>query len=612
MPRVNGTLRNRIADHVRPQNSANTDAERSILGAILVDNSYYSRASNLAPDDFFLDSHRRIYKQMRDLAESCRPIDIITLTEELAHRNELEMVGDVGYISGLVDGVPDRPSVERYVQMVLQYAARRRFAKSAEAAQQLAFDPSVPISALAEAGTRMSEIAAISEVLPPQFSEEALALRFSRRYSDSLRYVNDWGRWMSWDGTRWREDRTLHVFDKARAVCREVSAECGKDQRNGIRLASKLTVAAVERLARSDRRHAATVEQWDSDPWMLNTPEGTVDLRTGEIQGHRRELYITKLTASGPGGDCPLWLRFLARITAGNAELQSFLQRTMGYCLTGTTTEHALFFMFGTGANGKSVFLSTMAALLGDYAKTAPVSIFTVSSTEQHPTDLASLRGARFVTAIETEDGRWWAEARIKSLTGGDRVAARFMRQDFFEYVPQFKLIVAGNHKPGLRNVDEAIRRRLHLIPFTVTIGEQERDPNLTSKLRDEYRGILRWAIKGCLEWRHRGLEPPVCVRNATECYLAAEDVVGRWVEERCLRRPEYWTAGAALFADFQGWCEATGERAGTQKRFTQGLENRGFVPERTRKARGFTGIGLLTDVTDVTGVSDNAVHVRA
>jgi putative DNA primase/helicase len=610
MPRVNA--RWRIPDQEPPRFSANADAERSILGAILLDNSAYSQAAILAPDDFSLDSHRRIYTRMRDLVESFQPIDMITLTEELRCRNELEVVGDVGYISGLIDGVPDRPSIERYVQIVLQYAARRRFAKDAEDAQRLALDPNVPATALAEAGNRLSEVAIGSDALPPRFSEESLALRFSRRYADSLRYVNEWGCWMSWDGCRWREDCTLDVFDRVRAICREASAECGNDEKTGIRLASKLTVAAVERLIQSDRRHAATAGQWDADPWLLNTTAGTVDLRTGEMQEHRRENYITNLTATGPGGDCPLWLRFLDRITAGDEELQSFLQRMIGYCLTGSTKEHALFFMYGTGANGKSVFLSTVAGLLGDYAKTAPVSIFTVSNTEQHPTDLAGLRGARFVTAIETEDGRWWAEARIKSLTGGDRITARFMRQDFFEYIPQFKLIVAGNHKPGLRNVDEAIRRRLHLIPFTVTIAEHEQDPDLGTKLKAECPGILQWAIEGCVRWNQEGLNPPPAVRHATEGYLAAEDVVGRWLEERCIRGTEYWTAGAVLFADFQSWCEHAGERAGTQKRFSQVLEGRGFVQERTRRARGFAGIGLLTDVTDVTGLPVMSVHARA
>ncbi len=259
---------------------------------------------------------------------------------------------------------------------------------------------------------------------------------------------------MSWDGCRWREDRTLDVFDRVRSTCREASAECSRDEKTAVRLASKVTVAAVERLIQSDRRHAATSEQWDSDPWLLNTPKGTVDLRSGKMIVHRREQYLTKLATAGPGGECPGWRRFLDRITAGDVELQSFLQRVMGYCLTGSTKEHALFFMYGRGANGKSVALNTIGGLLGDYARTAPVSIFTASNTDQHPTDLAGLRGARFVPAIETEDGRWWAEAKIKSLTGGDRIPARFMRQDFFEYVPQFKLIVAGNHKPGLRNVD--------------------------------------------------------------------------------------------------------------------------------------------------------------
>jgi putative DNA primase/helicase len=363
-------------------------------------------------------------------------------------------------------------------------------------------------------------------------------------------------------------------------------------------LASKLTVAAVERLTQFDRRHAAVAEQWDSDPWLLNTPEGTVDLRTGKMHGHRREQYISKSTAAGPAGECDLWCRFLDRITNSDADLQSFLQRMIGYCLTGINSEHALFFMYGTGANGKSVFLTSIAGLLGDYAKTAPVSILTASNSEQHPTDLAGLRGFRFVTAIETEDGRWWAEAKIKSLTGGDRITARFMRQDFFEYVPQFKLVIAGNHKPGLRNVDEAMRRRLHLIPFTVTIGDEERDPKLGEKLRSEYPGILKWAIEGCQAWQNHGLNPPPAVRSATTNYLAAEDVLGRWIDDRCLQGREYWTSGAVLFADFQQWCDQVGERTWSQKRFTQGLQGRGIDPVRSGPVgtRGFAGIALCAD----------------
>jgi putative DNA primase/helicase len=216
-------------------------------------------------------------------------------------------------------------------------------------------------------------------------------------------------------------------------------------------------VAAVERLARSDRRIAATIDQWDADPWLLNTPAGMIDLRTGTMRAQRAGDYMTKLTAIGPRGDCPLFLGFLDRITGSDPELVAYFRRVLGYALTGATRDHALFFGYGTGANGKSVLLSTVAGILGDYHKTAPIETFNASNVDGHPTDLAMLRGARLVTATETEKGRQWAESRIKSLTGGDRVSARFMRQDFFEYTPQFKLFIAGNQRPGLRSVDEAI-----------------------------------------------------------------------------------------------------------------------------------------------------------
>jgi putative DNA primase/helicase len=577
------------------------DAEKAILGAILLDNKVYPQAAQeLNDDDFSLDANRRIYSRMRDLQDSGCPVDMVTLVEALDRHKEVEIIGGVAYLSSLIDGVPERPSIKHYVRIVREYAARKRGAKAGEAMQRLADDRTSSATALAEVAISFAAGTVSGDPMPPRFSEEALALRFSRQYERELRYVAAWDRWMCWDGTRWRDDDTLAVFDRCRAICRRASAECGDaKERAAMKIAAAQTVAAVERLARADRRHAATIEQWDAEPWLLNSPDGIINLRTGEMLSHQREQYLTKITAAGPGGECPLWRHFLDRITDGNSELQAFLQRVIGYGLTGSTREHALFFLYGTGSNGKSVFLSTIAGLLGDYAKTAPASAFTATSTEQHPTDVAGLRGARFVTAIETEDGRWWAEAKIKSLTGGDPVTARFMRQDFFEYVPQFKLIVAGNHKPGLRSVDEAIRRRLHLIPFTVTIGEQERDPNLAEKLKEEYPGILQWAIDGCLAWQRDGLNPPDIVRDATSQYLAAEDAMGRWVEDRCTLGPSYWTSGAALFADWQEWCQQTGERAGSQKRFTQGLQGKGIEPGRTGAdgTRGFAGIALREDV---------------
>ena len=182
----------------------------------------------------------------------------------------------------------------------------------------------------------------------------------------------------------------------------------------------------------------------------------TVDLKTGQSYAPRREDYCTKVAACDPGGECPLWWEFLERVTDGNQDLESYLQRVVGYCLTGLTSEHVLFFLYGTGANGKTVFINTIAGMMGDYAVTAAMEMFLASHGERHPTELAMLRGARLVVASETEDGRRWSEAKIKALTGGDKIAARFMRQDFFEFTPQFKLMIAGNHKPSLRSVDEA------------------------------------------------------------------------------------------------------------------------------------------------------------
>jgi putative DNA primase/helicase len=429
---------------------------------------------------------------------------------------------------------------------------------------------------------------------PPEFSDESLALLFAAKHAPELRYIAVWGRWFEWIGTRWKADSTLRAFDLARVICRNASAEANKPKVAAL-VASAKTVSAVERLAKADRRLAATVEQWDADLWSLNTPGGTIDLRTGHLRQHRREDYCTKATAVAPGGTCPRWLAFLDRVTGGDGQLRLFLQRMVGYALTGSTQEHALFFGYGTGANGKSVFCNTIAGVLGDYAATAPMETFIASGSDRHPTDLAGLRGARLVTAIETEEGRRWAESRIKALTGGDRIAARFMRQDFFEFTPQFKLLVAGNHKPALRGVDEAIRRRMNLIPFTVTIPHEERDERLSDKLREEWPGILQWAVDGCGDWIGEGLAQPEAVRKATADYLAAEDALSLWMAERCIVKSTYYTTCTELFADWKKWADTAGEFVGSQKRFSQALCDRGVAARKqggTGRA-GFDGIGL-------------------
>ncbi|WP_068427934.1 phage/plasmid primase, P4 family [Magnetospirillum sp. XM-1] len=435
---------------------------------------------------------------------------------------------------------------------------------------------------------------------PVAFTEDALAAAFTQTHAEDWRFVAGWGQWLLWTGCRWERESTLLAYDMARLICRD-AASAARSAKLRSKLSSASTVAAVERLARADRSHAATTEVWDRDPWLLNTPGGVVDLHSGQIQPHNRALAMTKITMATPQGDCPIWRQFVATVTGGDKDLQDYLQRVAGYCLTGVTSEHALFFLYGTGANGKSVFANTLTAILGDYATVAAMDMFMATTSERHPTDMAGLRGARIVTSIETEQGRRWAESKLKALTGGDKITARFMRQDFFEFIPQFKLLVAGNHKPAIRNVDEAMRRRLHMVPFTITIPPAKRDKQLSDRLLAERDGILAWAVEGCLAWQRTGLRPPAAVMAATDEYFESEDAFGRWLDERCERGNSFSETTSALFADWKNWTEANGEFTGSIKRFAENLVNRGLEQWRSKTARHFRGVRLCagTDTSE-------------
>lgn len=457
--------------------------------------------------------------------------------------------------------------------------------------------------------TGESDYGKADESVPPAFTDEALALRFADRHHDGLRFVARWGRWLFREPAVWRSDDTLLAYDMVRAICREASAEANKG-RVAAMIASAKTVAAVEKLAKADRRLAATVDQWDADPWLLNTPGGVVDLRTRKMRRHNPADHMTKLTAVTPGGECPMWLTFLDRVTGGDADLISYLQRVCGYALTGVTREHAMFFAYGTGRNGKGVFLNTVTAIMGDYALTADPDTFTASGTGKHLTVLARLQGARLVVAQETEQGVPWAEARIKKLTGGDPITANYMRQDPFTFIPEFKLFMAGNHKPSLRAVDEAIKARFNLVPFEVTIPKADRDPELPEKLKGEWPGILRWMIDGCMAWQGDGLAPPAIVQAATENYLAAEDAFAIWIAERTKPIGYGCTETGKLFADWTFWAKAAGEQPGTMKAFRQELAKRGYKPRQDPSSRrsAFEGI----DLDDVQPSYAEAAHERA
>lgn len=438
----------------------------------------------------------------------------------------------------------------------------------------------------------MDEDASAQEGDEAELTEHSAALAFTRRHQQNLRYCHTTGAWFVWDGTRWAKNETRLAFNWARQLVAELSA--GAPTKTRVTTGKAAFAGAVERFAQADEALAVTSAIWDCDPWLLSTPAGTVDLRTGLLRAAEPDDHITRCTAIAPSATaaCPVWLSFLGDAAGQDQDLISFLQRWFGYCLTGVTREHALLFVYGPGGNGKGVLLTTMAGILGAYATTAAMDTFTASQGERHPTDLAMLHGARLVMTTETEEGRAWAEARIKALTGGDPITARFMRRDFFTFQPAFKLTISGNHKPTLRNVDDAARRRFNVVPFLNKPAAPKLD--LVETLQTEWPGILRWMIDGCLAWQNQGLDRPRAVLDATAEYFAEQDVLAQWVEECCEQGTGIGDTSANLFASWRGFAQRRAEEVRNAKWFGTMLERQGFRREkdgRYFRGRGFVGI---------------------
>ncbi|WP_017667662.1 phage/plasmid primase, P4 family [Sandarakinorhabdus sp. AAP62] len=418
-----------------------------------------------------------------------------------------------------------------------------------------------------------------------EISEDLVARHFTNEYGDRLRFCHSSGVWFEWDGVRWKPDTTQMAFNYAREMARSLS--------NGHRTMCKASAATgVERFARADPVHAVTADHWDRDKWLLGTPAGLIALKTRKSLPPDPSAYITRATGVAPERGTPKkFLEFLHQVTGDDQEVIDFLQRVCGYLLTGDTSEHALFFIYGPGGNGKSVFVNLLQFILGDYGQTAAMDTFTASFGTKHPTDLAMLKGARGVFAIETEAGSSWAEARIKALTGGDKITARFMRQDYFSFTPEFKLVMVGNHAPNLNNVDEAMKRRFYIIPFTRTPAKP--DPKLESKLRAEAGKILWWMIQGCSKWQRHGLGRPKAIIDATESYFAEQDVLGQWIADRTERIEGIRHTSSALFASWSDFAKAIGEAPGSIRQFSNDLEKRGYRRKKMMHGRCFVGIQL-------------------
>ena len=434
------------------------------------------------------------------------------------------------------------------------------------------------------------------------------ARKIGELFGSGIRYCRKLGGFLVWDGTRWIEDETcavwqwaIHTVGRTYLDARDAGAAQDErvrlrrwlvraEQRKNIEHALKQLQALPEIVIKPD--------MFDRDPWLFNVSNGTIDLRTGQLREHRREDFITRFAPVEFDPDAPpphRWMQFLDEIFEGNTALIDFVRRACGYSLTGLVREQKLFFLHGRGANGKSTFIDALMFVMSDYARRLAPYLLFGGRSDRHSTGLADLKGRRLAVTTEVEFGKKLAEGVIKELTGGDRLMARRMRQDYFEFEPTHKLLMCGNHLPIIRGTDHAIWRRIDLIPFTVTIPDERQDKDLPRKLRAEATGILNWLVGGCLEWQERGLAEPDEVTTATRSYRGDMDVLGDFISDCCVVGPREQATSAQLNRAYQRWCEKNGEAPMSMRWLGLRLKERGFRVELTgrKRLRTWIGIGL-------------------
>lgn len=430
------------------------------------------------------------------------------------------------------------------------------------------------------------------------------AQRFAGEHAAQLRHVREQKTWLSWNGTRWIRDTTGDADRAAKRTVRRLLTDStviddADERKRAVQWAlssqSEPRLRAMLTLAATEPEIALAADQLDRGLWLLSCKNGTLDLRSGELRPHDPADLITLGTeiAYQPEATCPRWHMFLAEIFTGDTELISFVQRFVGYCLTGDTREHVLTVLHGSGCNGKSTFIAILKRLLGDHAATAAFDTFMRQRDHGPRNDLARLHHARLVTAAESGEGRRLDEATVKEITGGDTIAARFLYREHFEFVPEFKLMLVTNHRPKVDGDDDAIWRRLRLLPFEQSFEGRE-DRGLAAKLDAELHGILAWAVRGCLDWQQHGLGDAAAVTRATAEYRQDEDTLGAFLDERCLMAGDIATTD--LREAYEHYCHEIGEKPLTASVLGRRLGKRGISPGRRSdgaRDRIYRGVSL-------------------
>ncbi|HHY72253.1 MAG TPA: DNA primase [Bacillus bacterium] len=462
-------------------------------------------------------------------------------------------------------------------------------------------------------GGASPEVASPPLVDKPNFNltEMGNAERLVHRNGDDLRYCVEFEEWMIWNGSTWIEDKKKQIERIAIKTFREMYIEASKERNEDTRKNLVKWAQSSERssvfLNSIDRAKAIlpiSQDELNTNKYLLNCSNGVVDLRTGELIPHDRTYFMSKNTHIhyDPQASCPTWNSFLESVMKdeeGNVkdELIKFLQKAIGYTLSGDISEQVVFFLWGTGRNGKSTFINIIKELLGDYGKQTNSDTFTSKGNEGGGinNDIARLVGSRFVSAVESEDGQKLSESLIKQLTGGEPIMARFLRKEFFEFTPEFKIFFTTNYKPIVKGDDEGIWRRIRLIPFTVTIPKEEVDKHLPEKLQSELPGIFRWAVEGFLKWQAEGLGEPDEVKNATDEYKDEMDLLSNFLDECCVILPQAKVQVKDLHKRYLEWAEENSEYPLKLRSFSSRLAMRGFSKRKSTGNRSFFfGIGII------------------
>jgi len=441
-------------------------------------------------------------------------------------------------------------------------------------------------------------------------SDSGNARRFVLDYAGDVRYVKTWGLWFIFDAESggYRPDTTGAIVVLAMATAAQIYYETplldGADKqrqrsRHAILSQNERALRSMLSLASAQPEIAATEADFDTEPDLLCCPNGIVELSTGILlpPGERRLISKRAGAPYDPDARCPAFLDFLADITGGSSELFDFLQVAIGYTLTGRVREQCLFLAVGAGSNGKTTLYEVLLNLLGEYGCRTPAETLLISrvGSEGVPNDVARLVGARLVVATELEQGRRLAEAKVKELTGGDMLVGRFMRGEFFQFRPQFKLWLSGNHLPRIQGADGGIWRRIRLLPFNVVIPDCRKDLGLPEKLRNELPGILAWAVCGAVRWYAEGLRAPAEVVAASDGYRQSEDILGQFIAERCAVDVEGVESLKSLTNAFNAWAEVNGERKVSSRNLGARLDERGLSKRRgTGNVVVVPGIRLL------------------